>query len=74
MPHCALRTKDGAGPWTPCPEPAVMVDPDGDALCAEHLDKMWTCPDCGGFNVAGDGMPCTRCQAGETPPDDGLWL
>ena len=49
-PHVADAViKAGDGPWRPCPWPAVMADPDGDWLCEEHLDKLWTCPDCGGF-------------------------
>jgi hypothetical protein len=62
MPPCVIRTKEGEGPWLPCPEPALAVDPDGDALCSAHMDKLWFC-DCGGFNVAGNGMPCEGCQA-----------
>jgi hypothetical protein len=62
MPHCVMRTKDGDGPWTPCPQPATTVDPDGAALCEYHLDFLWFC-ECGRFNVAGNGMLCQVCQA-----------
>jgi hypothetical protein len=70
---CAIRTQDGDGPWTPCPRPAVMPDPDGDWLCEAHLNQMWTCPDCGGWNPQGNGMPCPACQGDGTTRDDGLW-
>ena len=70
MSHCVMRTKDGDGPWTPCPQPAVMIDPDGDALCEQHLELLWSCPDCDWFNGAGNGMPCQVCQA-EYPAADG---
>ena len=61
MPRCAIRTQDGDSPWRSCPQPAVMIDPDGDLLCQDHADKLWFC-DCGRFNVAGNGMLCQVCQ------------
>jgi hypothetical protein len=66
MPPCALRTKDGDGPWCPCPFPASAIDPDGDPLCAQHLESLWFCA-CGRFNPAGNGLDCAPCQSGEEP-------
>ena len=64
--HCVMRTKDGAGPWVPCPQPASAVDPDGDMLCEQHLERLWFC-ECDRFNVAGNGMLCPTCQAAGDP-------
>jgi hypothetical protein len=63
MPPCVIRTKEGVGPWTPCPQPALMVDSDGDALCAAHLEQLWSCPECGGVIAAGNATLCPTCQA-----------
>lgn len=64
MPHCALRTKDGDGPWLACLHQPTVLDPDGEWLCLAHLEKCWFC-ECGRFNVAGNGMPCLICQVEE---------
>jgi hypothetical protein len=53
-------------------QPAMTVDPDGDTLCAEHLEKLWFC-DCGRYNVAGNGMPCHVCQTEDPAADGGLF-
>jgi hypothetical protein len=72
MPHCVIRTQDGAGPWMPCPEPAAMVDPDGDPLCAAHLEQLWHCPECGWFIASGDATLCAVYQAEADALDSGL--
>jgi hypothetical protein len=74
MLFCSLRTQDGEGPWLPCLEPAVLVDPDGDALCAAHLEKLWHCPECGWFIVSGDTTLCATCQAEADAFDSDLWF
>ena len=37
--HCAIRTKDGDGPWLPCLRQPVLADPDGALLCVEQLPR-----------------------------------
>ena len=69
MPTCAIRESDNDGPWVPCPQPVLFVDPDGEPLCAKHLAMIWECQRCGFFLVAGtapvtgDGPLCAPCQA-----------
>jgi|KBSSwiStaDraftv2_1062776.scaffolds.fasta_scaffold1090498_2 hypothetical protein len=65
--HCVIRTREGDGPWVPCPAPVAMVDFDGDALCEDHLEKLWFCA-YGRFNVLGNGLCCPTCQAEEDTP------
>jgi hypothetical protein len=52
--HGALRENTGAGPWVRCPPPAPRVDPDGEALGADHAERLWCCA-CGHVLVAGHG-------------------
>ena len=73
MSRCAIRTQIDYGPWRPCLQQPVMVDPDGAYLCAEHMATLWHCPECGWFIAAGDATLCATCQAEEDAWDDGLW-
>ena len=44
MQVCIVRNKDGDGPWTPCPQPGVGIDPDGeDDGLTQRLTYCTTC-------------------------------
>ena len=59
---CSFRDHDDRGRWRSCPTLPTRVDPDGDALCHEHMEFLWRCPDCGAFILEGDNRPCRNCS------------